>query len=283
MTQSNAIQHELIRDQGIPAKGDDTLDAIDNLLGETNDDRRSDSTNLDIHSDSDNDSSANRETPEGVNDDDAQDTSAQKENEEDGAQEEEVNIDYNQELEIPMPYGMEKMTLSEMKDKVSNMHMETKRVQEQENALMIQRQEINAIMQTIGEVPPEVHQALKQQHQANLVRENQLMIDAVPDWKDTKVFTQDRITMKSLTDSYGFSEQELNTVTDHRLVKMIRDYSLLKLKLEKADPKQVKKQHKQTASRRKPSKQKRSDNFINEAAASNNQQLKNAAIAQLLE
>jgi len=278
MTQnSNANVHELIQDQGIPQPGDESLDMIDNLLGE--DKGGNEEQEFYKQENFDDEEQLPNENEEKTSDNEEEENETEEtelENNTDDA------IDYNQEIDVPMPYGMESMTLSELKDKASNMHMEVKKVQEQENELMVQRQEINAIMTAMGDIPPEINQALKNQHQALLRRENQLLIEAVPEWKDMTTFDSDRQSMETLTNSYGFSEQEFNHVADHRLVKMIRDFSLLKLKLEKADPKKIQAK-KQKPARSKQKQSKRDANFINDAAKSNNAQMKQAAINKLLE
>ncbi len=272
---SENAQHELIHDAGVPALNDNKLNEIDGLLGE--DDNGLDGLDAEDSNLPDNNNSDTRPDSEA-----AEVEESEEDNEQEPLAAEQDDVDWNQEIEINMPYGMESMTLSDMKDKISNLHISTKQVQDQENKLMVRRQEIEAIVNVIGEIPPEIRQQLDNQHQAVLVRENQLLLDAIPDWSDEKTFLNDRTSMLQLSSEYGFSESEFNTVADHRLVKLIRDYSALKNKLEKADPKKIAKQKNATGHAKRKTTKRSSGDYINEAAKSNNPQVKARAISQLL-
>ncbi len=249
--------HELIQDNGSNIVGDDALNEIDALL----DPPEPDAPEPDAPPSSPLDSDDLPE-PDPLDDDAPQ-----------------PDIDYDLKMEVPMPYGMESMTLGKMKDEISTMHQRESSVIEKENVLLRDRNEFESLVQEIGPLPPQVIEQLQQKRQASLVRENQLMLEAIPEWKDTKIFTQDRSRMLETASQYGYNEADLDAIGDHRLVKLVRDYAALKVRLEKADPKQLPK--KQTRSgRTKPAPLKQ--DFIDNAARSTDQQVKYDAIAKLI-
>lgn len=48
------------------------------------------------------------------------------------------------------------------------------------------------------------------------------MVEAIPEWKDTKIMKADRDGMLATAKNIGFSESDLDGITDHRLVVLLR-------------------------------------------------------------
>jgi len=122
------------------------------------------------------------------------------------------------------------MTLSALKDmaiKGKTIDSHTERRDKDYNELMIQRKEVNDVMSTLqaeGRVTEETINKIRAQNDQRIAAEMQLLIKALPDWENQS--TRER-EVKQITDysrSYGISPQELDAlVTDHRLMKLIRD------------------------------------------------------------
>jgi len=198
--------------------------------------------------------------------------------------EDNAEIDYALEVEVPMPYGMEKMTVGAMKDAVSEMHLRQERMDKQSNEVMVERSELGNIVQQLEPyLTPEVLDTIKQRRQAVLARENQRMLEVIPEWEDNTVFQTDRKVMQSLAGEYGFSEREFKTVSDHRLVKLLRDYSNLRSRVEKArtEAKPISK-GKQTKPGRQVAKSRDTAKLVENAKASSDPAVKDAAITQLI-
>jgi hypothetical protein len=179
---------------------------------------------------------------------------------------------------------MEKMTVGAMKDAVSEMHLRQERMDKQSNEVMVERSELGNIVQQLEPyLTPEVLDTIKQRRQAVLARENQRMLEVIPEWEDNTVFQTDRKVMQSLAGEYGFSEREFKTVSDHRLVKLLRDYSNLRSRVEKArtEAKPISK-GKQTKPGRQVAKSRDTAKLVENAKASSDPAVKDAAITQLI-
>lgn len=60
------------------------------------------------------------------------------------------------------------------------------------------------------------------QLQAHIARERDSLLEAIPEWRDEDVFTTERREMRDYLSMSGFSEQEIETAVDHRLILMAR-------------------------------------------------------------
>ena len=74
--------------------------------------------------------------------------------------------------------------------------------------------------------------------QANRETENAAFLKAVPEWQDPIRVTADRGVMENYVAGFGFSKADLATVTDHRLLRLVRAAALqsAELKAVKPDP-----------------------------------------------
>jgi len=105
---------------------------------------------------------------------------------------------------------------------------------EQENELLVTRQQLLGIAQHLGDVKPELIQQIAQQEQARVEQQRALMLTAIPEWQDEARLKADRDAITELAIGYGLNELELNQVQDHRFVKMLRDFMQLKRQQEQA-------------------------------------------------
>jgi len=139
------------------------------------------------------------------------------------------------------------------------------------------------------------HQHLQQEHanqtqQANYTRlqsEAQLALQEKPEWSDPSVRANDMAEMGALIKNYGYTEKEIEGISDHRVIRMIDDlraYHAIKKEGKPKLTKKVPRYVKPMANRKAGSntKAKQLDKLYKKAAGSSNKKLKDAAIEQLL-
>jgi hypothetical protein len=67
-----------------------------------------------------------------------------------------------------------------------------------------------------------------------VAREERLTATAIPEWADETIEDKDRLAMREYLGEYGFPENYLESVVDHRTLKFIRDAMQRKVRIEKA-------------------------------------------------
>jgi len=199
------------------------------------------------------------------------------------ASEDEPKVDYDMEIEVPMPYGMEPKTIGQLKDEVAKMHLTEQKVTERENQLSQDTRLLSDLIDSLGELPPETMANLDQYRHQRLSREGKLLMQAIPEWSDNAIYMEDQKQMLGLASDYGFSETEFRSVADHRLVRLLRDHAKLKSRLNGASkPKPGKKTTQKPQQRQRVSESDRLDNLFKQAAQSKDKGFKQAAIEKLL-
>lgn len=136
-------------------------------------------------------------------------------------------VDYSQ--EIPLSNG-EKLTLGELKDHYQASNAREVEMIERENKVMQKYDEIQEMGQYMN-IPPEVRQRIAQQQVEYLTEQHGKMLQAIPEWKDQAAFEKGRLLIHDLGKEYGV---DLSKVADHRVVKMLRDFSTLKARIKGA-------------------------------------------------
>jgi len=116
--------------------------------------------------------------------------------------------------------------------------------------------------------------------------------EVIPEWRDPKVYQKDADAIGiMLVKEYGFSEKELENITDHRLSKLVRDLMLLKSKAAEVTPGKIKVQRKNNGKRALPGKQnqqkqvagkKALNKTISAAKKSNDLRVKAAGVSALI-
>jgi hypothetical protein len=148
-------------------------------------------------------------------------------------------LDYSLEIEVPMPYGMEKMTVGEMKDIVVDITRREKQIEESRNYTNDRERELIQIAEAFqGQITPELKAKLNQYDQMRLQQEGYLMMRAIPEWQDNATYLKDQAEMRKLANELGFSNTEFDGVRDHRQVMLAlkavtqqREIATLKKKL----------------------------------------------------
>ncbi|HEU0077272.1 MAG TPA: hypothetical protein VFQ76_06460 [Longimicrobiaceae bacterium] len=65
--------------------------------------------------------------------------------------------------------------------------------------------------------------AAQEEHQRRLAEESELLLEAVPEWKDEKVRRAEKGELVSFAQSLGYTTEDLAGVADHRLMLVLRD------------------------------------------------------------
>ena len=194
--------------------------------------------------------------------------------------------------EVPLAFGLEPMTIGQMKDQFQDLKTvqgkqdkyETERVTF-ENDMMRTRQVMAAMF---DKIPPEIAQAARAEAESDyrdtLSRERSALIESIPEFSDPVKYQTSIKGMTGLVKEYGFSAHELGNVIDHRLVKMIKDYSELKNRVttaETAGKRVINSPRKPAGKVSKPNAKAARDDLVNRAKAGD-RSAQVSAISQLL-
>lgn len=95
---------------------------------------------------------------------------------------------------------------------------------------------------------------LQRQYQEHQAREGKSMLEKIPEWKDSELRSKEQGNIRAMLKVYGYSDQEISQLGDHRAMHMARDLMKLKQRSEKADTtvKKVTKAPKPLRSKSKP-------------------------------
>lgn len=85
------------------------------------------------------------------------------------------------------------------------------------------KERLGAVSQEKERVQTEMAEQREKDFQDYIRVENQKLVEAVPEWKDTKVASKELDELASYAkDTFGFSDADLDTVTDSRLMLLLR-------------------------------------------------------------
>ena len=145
---------------------------------------------------------------------------------------------------LPLGDGRDPVTLGTLKDRFNELaRVDDARglLDEQrtdfENNMIRSRQELSAIIAQLPEIPPALLQQAVQAQRTHLDTERAALREAKAEWKDPEVFRAAQDQMLETVEVYGFNRTDLDMVLDHRLVKLVYDYSQLKKKFAAANAK----------------------------------------------
>ena len=147
-------------------------------------------------------------------------------------------------LKVPMADG-ESRTLGELKDgyrTADQLRVERDAFHVERTALETERrqafEELQAVARTIPNLSSEAIQAVREQHQRKVQSELSLLLEAVPELKDPVRWAAERPVVEDWAKGFGFTPAELNEITDHKVLRVLR-YSALRdrdLKAERVKP-----------------------------------------------
>jgi len=83
--------------------------------------------------------------------------------------------------------------------------------------------DLTALQQARQQAFQQQSQDVQQQQQQYLEENQQQLLTAIPEWNDKDVARKDIDNMRSFMSDYGFTDEEVNSVSDYRHVLLIRD------------------------------------------------------------
>jgi hypothetical protein len=101
------------------------------------------------------------------------------------------------------------------------------------------KEQLDAINQEQSRLHQIRQQQLVEQQQAHLQTEQAQLLDAIPEWRDETVARDEKLALVDYGRSIGFTDAELNNVTDHRSVLALRNamrYDQLQSKAKSVKP-----------------------------------------------
>lgn len=134
-----------------------------------------------------------------------------------------------------VPFGGELVPLGKLKDAYQDQERtKSERATQQarsiarENELMAKETQLRQMVKDVAHaIPPETAAKYEQQYKDYIQREQEAVFTSIPDWTDPAVLAADRKAIQKTLRGYGYGEAEIAGLHDHRLIKMIRDYTTL--------------------------------------------------------
>jgi hypothetical protein len=146
-------------------------------------------------------------------------------------------------IKVPMANGAEPITLGKLKDRVGELvDLETRELQfdnrrvKAEGELLRAQTEMRELLALVpkDQIKPEMVEKIRRRHEATQAAERRATLEHIPEWQDEERRTKELQSMVELVEDYGFGAEFLTTVVDHRAIKMIRDYMLMRTRIQKA-------------------------------------------------
>ncbi len=151
---------------------------------------------------------------------------------------------YN-ELLIPMGQGQEPITLGEFKDRVKDLaHIDEvmtntlereKRFYKEQAAA---RKEMTELMTVLPReaYTPELLQASQRVARETAIREGAALLERIPEWQDGNVMSAEQSKIRETLAEYGYRSYEADTIIDHRVWAILREFQQLKDTVKNNDP-----------------------------------------------
>tara|TARA_R110000796_G_scaffold23154_1_gene66660 strand:- start:183 stop:1052 length:870 start_codon:yes stop_codon:yes gene_type:complete len=154
---------------------------------------------------------------------------------------EKLEMDIKDVYAIKFNYGDgESLTLGELKDlggRAATIDAESESLEQSRdqfaNLNMTARQELQSLVSLlpVEALSPDLLQAAKVQKETIVYNERIKLLNVIPDWKDPAIEAGARASMLENLKEYGFREVEAESMMDHRLVKLLHDYTRLRARV----------------------------------------------------
>ena len=144
-------------------------------------------------------------------------------------------------LPVAMSDGRPSVTLGELKDSYKDVDA----IEEQrgaleahrtafENDMIRSRGELQEVLKMLPEIPEAVIAQARQKYAELIDNERAALLSVKPEWADPDKFMAAQDQMVEAIADYGFRKSDLSDVKDHRLTKLIYDFSVLKRRVSEA-------------------------------------------------
>lgn len=146
-------------------------------------------------------------------------------------------------VKIPLADGAEPLTIGQLKDRVGELvDLETRETQFEQRRISAEGELLRAqaeIRELVAMIPkqhinPEIVNKIRERHNANMATERRMTLEHIPEWRDEKRAAEDLQGMIEFLGEYGFDNNFIGTVHDHRAIKFIRDMYLRDKRIKKA-------------------------------------------------
>lgn len=146
-------------------------------------------------------------------------------------------------IKVPMPNGAEAISLGDLKDRVGEVvDLEARelafdvRRQKSEGELMRAHNEMRELLAAVPKehLNPQLLEKARRRHEATMNTERERTLEFIPSWNDEKKMDVDKRGMMEFLGEYGFDDSFLDTITDHRALKFVRDMWMRDAKIKKA-------------------------------------------------
>ena len=127
--------------------------------------------------------------------------------------------------EVKMPFGMEPMTVGEMKDVVVEVNRLTADAEKTRNEAIATKEYLKDLIAIMGELPPNAQAMIRQYVDKDVTRQTQLLLEKVPEWNDNVTYTRESGELARLADEYGISNYEYQAIRDNRHIHILRDFN----------------------------------------------------------
>lgn len=192
--------------------------------------------------------------------------------------------------EVPLTGDAGVTTLGALKDSVQNFTQldEKKTAFEEhrssfENEMIRSRAELQEVIKLLPEIPAELVQHAQAQFSDNLAKERQSLYAIRPDWRDPAAFAHAQDEIFETVKAYGFTKNDMDSVIDHRLIKLLWDFQTMSKRIKGANAsakRVVKQSQQQRAKKAAPATGLAAQ--INAAKESSSTETKVGAVAALL-
>lgn len=156
-------------------------------------------------------------------------------------------------IKVPMPNGAEALTIGTLKDRIGEVtDLEIREVQfderriKQEGELLRSQSELKGILELLPKdaLSNAVLKKVRERQDLTVRREKQLTLQHIPEWRNEEKRTAEIEGIVEVLGDYGFDESFLTSVVDHRAMKLLRDYFLIRSRIKKSladvrDPKKL--------------------------------------------
>ena len=151
--------------------------------------------------------------------------------------------------QLSIKVGDKDISLSEFKDRAKELVVSDEKLAsaekyklDSENDLMLKNQALMQAVKATGiQLSPQMLQQAQESNEQYGREQAAATLQAIPDWQDVAVQNSDYELIRSMQSQYGFSEAEAGQMRDHRIVKMMRDYSQMSKRLADAATTEVRK------------------------------------------
>ena len=204
----------------------------------------------------------------------------EEEEQEDQDQDQETDqeeIDYTQ--EIPLSTG-EKVPLGKLKDAYQEQSARLLEVQTRENQIAQKTTHMKEMAEWLNVVPREHQERAAAEIQQQASQELDLLLDAIPSWKDKEGFNLGKKAVFDLANEYGIGEL-LAGINDHRAIKLLHDFQELRNTIAKAK-KEVKPLKRKLPGSKKKTPGSKTQSLVDKAKQTGNRSDQVAAVSALI-